>query len=87
MGTCCWKQETSKTNPKALLQHKLVDLKQISKLSVLQKSTVMEKTKDLAPELKCKVTPRQKYVIKSFVINLINQALVSQVPMVFVLIL
>lgn len=31
-----------------------MDLKQIPKLSVLQESTVMEKTKDLAPELKCK---------------------------------
>lgn len=47
----------------------------------------MEKTKDLAPELKCEVTRRQKYVIKSFVIYLINQAWVSQVLMGFVLIL
>lgn len=69
-----------------MLQPKLMDLKQISKLSV-QEPTVMEKTKGLAPELKCKMAQRQKYVIKSFVINLINQVWVSQVPVVFELIL
>lgn len=82
-----WVTQTFKQNPKALLQHKLMDFKQISKLNLLQGSIVRKKTKNLAPEFKCKVSRRQKYVIKSFVSHLINQAWISQAPVVFVLIL